>query len=83
VAFASLDYAIIDILKTIALQNFSNFNKVTKELQKFIKKHESQLEGVNFLNTVCDNIEKAFLASYRPRLTVEDAKKKIKKLLQV
>ena len=81
--FYSLDYAIIDILKTIALQNFSNFNKVTKELQKFIKKHESQLEGVNFLNAVCDNIEKAFLASYRPRLTVEDAKKKIKKLLQV
>ncbi len=75
--FSTLNSAVIAALKKIALRNYSNFNKVLKEIHKFIKKYDSQLEGINFLNIVCDNIEKAFFANYSTRLTIDNAKRKV------
>lgn len=77
--FDSLDNMVISILKNIALQNFSNYDKVTKALQKFIQEHRTQFKGINFLNAVCDDIEKAFLINYTSQITVDEAVEKIKR----
>lgn len=81
--FDRLDTAIINVLKNIALQSYSNLEKVLKELKKFIKKYDRQLEGINFLNYICDDIEKAFFANYPTRLTLEEAKIKVDNLLKI
>ena len=77
--FDRLDNTVISILKNIALQNFSNYDKVTKALQKFIQKHRTQFKGINFLNAVCDDIEKAFLINYTNQITVDEAIEKIER----
>lgn len=77
--FSRLDDTIISILKNISLQDFSNFNKVVKALKKFIKKHQAQFEGINFLNTTCDDIEKAFLINYTSQITLDEAIEKIER----
>ncbi|MFH1703029.1 MAG: hypothetical protein ABIB41_06320 [Nitrospirota bacterium] len=81
--FDRLDRAIINVLKSMALQSYSNLGKVLKELKKFIKKYDAQLEGINFLNYICDDIEKAFFANYPTRLTLEEAKRKVDNLLKI
>jgi len=78
--FYTLDSTVIDALKNIALQNYSNFTKVIKRLQKFIKKYHSQFEGMNFLNVVCDDIEKAFFINYTSQITVDEAIDRVWKL---
>ena len=75
----SLDNTIINILKNIALQDFSNKDKVVKELQKFIQKYRAQFKSIDFLNAVCDDIEKAFLINYSSKIKVKEAIEKIKK----
>ena len=77
--FDRLDNTVISILKNIALQNFSNYDKVTKALQKFIQKHRTQFKGINFLNAVCDDIEKAFFINYTNQITVDEAIEKIER----
>ena len=77
--FDTLDNMVISILKNISLQDFSNFNKVVKALKKFIQKHRTQFEGINFLNTVCDDIEKAFLINYTSQITIDEVIVKINK----
>ena len=77
--FDRLDNMVINILKNIALQDFSNFNKVVKALKKFIQKHQAQFEGINFLNTVCDDIEKTFFINYTSKITVNEAIEKIER----
>jgi len=77
--FDRLDNMVISILKNIALQNFSNYDKITKALQKFIQKHRTQFEGINFLNAVCDDIEKAFFINYTNQITVDEAIEKIER----
>lgn len=74
----SLDNMIISILKNIALQDFSNFSEVVNALQKFI--YQVQFKDVNFLNVVCDDIERAFLVNYSSQITVDEAIKKSEKL---
>ncbi|MDI6890680.1 MAG: hypothetical protein QMC83_07060 [Thermodesulfovibrionales bacterium] len=81
--FDRLDSAIINVLKNIALQSYSNLEKVLKELKEFIKKYDTQLEGLNFLDYICDDIEKAFFANYPTRLTLEEAKNKVDNLLKI
>ena len=76
--FDSLDNMVISILKNIALQNFSNRDKVVKALQKFIQKHRAKFEGINFLNAVCDDIKKTFFINYTSQITVDEAIEKIK-----
>ncbi len=75
-----LDSIIIGVLKNIALQSFSNFTKVMKRMQKFIKKYHSRLEGINFLNIASDEIEKTFFINYPGQITVDDAIEKVQKL---
>jgi len=77
--FDTLDNMVISILKNISLQDFSNFNKVVKALKKFIQKHQAQFDGINFLNTVCDDIEKAFFINYTSKITVDEAIEKIER----
>jgi hypothetical protein len=77
--FDRLDNTVISILKNIALQDFSSFNKVVKALKKFIQKYQDQFEGINFLNTVCDDVEKTFLINYTSKITVDEAIEKIKR----
>jgi ribosomal protein L31E len=77
--FDSLDNTVISILKNIALQNFSNKDKVVKALRKFMQKHRAQFEGVNYLNAVCDDIQKTFLINYTSQITVKEAVEKIKR----
>jgi len=77
--FDRLDNTVISILKNIALQDFSSFNKVIKALKKFIQKYQDQFEGINFLNTVCDDVEKTFLINYTSKITVDEAIEKIKR----
>lgn len=79
--FDRLDDTIINILKNIALQKFSNKDKVVKTLQQFLQKHRAQFEGVNlnFLNAVCDDIEKTFLVNYTSQITVDEAIEKIER----
>lgn len=77
--FDSLDNMVISILKNIALQNFSNNNRIVKALQKFKQKYRVQFGDLNFLNAVCDEIEKAFLVNYTSQITVEEALEKIKR----
>jgi hypothetical protein len=77
--FDTLDNMVISILKNISLRDFSNFNKVVKALKKFIQKHQAQFEGINFLNTVCDDIEKTFLINYTSQITVDEAIEKIER----
>lgn len=81
--FDRLDGAIINVLKNMALQSYSNFEKISKELKKFIKKYSRQLENINVLDFVYDDIEKAFFANYRTRLTLEEAKRKVDTLLKI
>ena len=57
--FDRLDSVVISVLRNIALQNFSNFTKVTKKLRKFIRKYQSQFEDITFLNVACDNLNVA------------------------
>jgi len=80
--FSRLDNTIISILKNIALKKFSNKDKVVKALQQFLQKHRVQFEGVNlnFLNAVCDDIEKTFLVNYTSQITVEEAIEKVKRI---
>jgi hypothetical protein len=78
--FDSLDSMVISILKNIALEKFSNRDKVVKALQKFMQKHRAQFEGLNFLNAVCDDIEKAFLINYTSQIIVEEAIEKVKRI---
>ena len=59
--------------------DFSNSNKVIKALRKFMQKHRAQFEGLNFLNAVCDDIEKTFLINYTSQITVDEAIEKIKR----
>lgn len=75
--FFSLSNALFGVLRKIALQSFSNFNKVSRNLHKFIRKYESKFDGVNFLHVMCDNIEKAFYANYHSLLTIDMAKRKV------
>ena len=77
--FDSLDNMVISILKNIALQNFSNSDRIVKALQKFKQKYRVQFGDLNFLNAVCDEIEKAFLVNYTSQITVEEALEKIKR----
>jgi len=79
----TLDNMVISILKKIALQNFSNRDKVVKALQQFLQKHRAQFEGVNlnFLNSVCDDIERTFLINYTSQITVEEAIEKTKRII--
>ncbi len=77
--FDTLDREVINVLKNIALQDYSKFNKVIKELQKFIKKESSRFDNVNFLNVECDNIEKAFFINYKSEITIDEAINKTKK----
>jgi len=79
--FDRLDNTVISILKNIALQDFSNKDKVVKALQKFIQKHRAQFKGIDFLNAVCDDIEKAFLINYTSQITVEEVMEKIKRII--
>jgi hypothetical protein len=78
--FDSLDSMVISILKNIALEKFSNRDKVVKALQKFMQKHRAQFEGLNFINAVCDDIEKTFLINYTSQITVEEAIEKVKRI---
>ena len=80
--FNSLDKEIINVLRNIALQSYSDYEKVLKKLRKFIKTYSSRLERINFLNVVCDDIEKAFFRNYFTQLTVEEAKRKVDKILE-
>ena len=77
--FDSLDNTVINILKNIALRSFSNRDRVVKVLQKFMKKYRVRFGDLNFLNAVCDDIEKTFLINYTSQITVEEAIKKIKR----
>jgi len=77
--FSRLDNTIISIIKNIALQNISNRDRVVKELQKFKQKYRVQFGDLNFLNAVCDDIEKTFLINYTSQITVEEAIEKIKR----
>jgi len=79
--FHRLGGAIIGVLENIALQSFSNFTKVIKGLQRFVKKYHSQFDGINFLNDVCDDIERAFFINYTSQITVDEAIEKIRKTL--
>ncbi len=78
--FDSLDNMVISILKNIALQKFSNSDRVVKALQKFKKKYRVEFGDLNFLNAVCDDIEKTFLVNYTSQITVEEAVEKIKRI---
>lgn len=79
--FSRLDNTIISILKNIALKKFSNKDKVVEALQQFLKKPRAQFEGVNlnFLNAVCDDIERTFLINYTSQITVDEAIEKIER----
>ena len=79
--FSTLDRTVTDVLKNIALQNYSNFTNITKKLRRFIKKYYSHFEGINFLNIVCDNIETAFFVSYTTAITVDEAIDKVQRIL--
>lgn len=79
--FFTLNHALFNVLRKIALQSFSNFNKVLRNLRKFIRKYDSKFEGINFLHFICDDIEKAFFANYHSRLTIEKAKRKVDNFL--
>lgn len=79
--FITLDRTVTDVLKNIALQNYSNFTKITKNLRRFIKKYYSHFEGINFLNIVCDNIETAFFVNYTTAITVDEATDKVQRIL--
>ena len=77
--FDRLDNTVISILKNIALQKFSNSDRVVKALQKFKKKYRVQFGDLNFLNAVCDDIKKTFLINYTSKITVDEAIEKIKR----
>jgi len=77
--FSRLDNTIISIIKNIALKKFSNKDRVVKELQKFKQKYRVQFGDLNFLNAVCDDIEKTFLINYTSQITVEEVLEKLKK----
>jgi len=79
--FDTLDRAVTDVLKNIALQDYSNFAKVTKRLRRFIEKYYSRFEGINFLNIACDEIEKAFFINYRTVTTIDEAIDKVERVL--
>jgi len=80
--FNSLDNTIINILKNIALRKFSNSDRIVKALQKFKQKYRVQFGDLNFLNAVCDEIEKAFLINYTSKITVDEAIEKIKRNIE-
>ena len=75
--FFTLSHAVFGVLRKIALQSFSNFKKVLRNLHKFIRKYDSKFEGINFLHFICDNIEKAFFANHHSHLTFDNAKRKV------
>lgn len=79
----SLDSTIISILKYIALKNYSNFKKVEKQLRKFIRKYQSKYEGINFLYTVYDNIEKTFFINFYRKISVDEAINKVKSTINL
>lgn len=76
--YHTLNRAITNILKYIAIQNYSNFTKVEKQLKDFIEEYQSKYEGINFLYSVYDDIEKTFFVNFYKRISVDESINKVK-----
>ena len=79
--FHTLDRAILNALKNIAMQNLDSYFVVKKTLKGFIRRFGSKFEGVNFLNMVCDDIERAALVNFSVCTDIKNAMEKVVFLL--
>jgi len=79
--FDRLDNSLTDSFRNMALQSFESFLLVIRSLRKFIRKYDSRFQGVNFLNSICDDIERDFFTNYSQKISVDDAKSKVDMLI--
>lgn len=78
--FFRLDSAIIGALKNIARQDYSNYLKVRKKLQKFVNDNK-HYENINYLNYVYNDIEKDFFVNYKRQISIDEAIAQVKGIL--
>jgi predicted NACHT family NTPase len=76
-SFPSLHNIVLNTLSAIALQSDSNYIKVKKAIKHFIKDYSTKIEGVNFLNSYLEDLERSYYLRKSEKLDIDEVVKRL------
>jgi predicted NACHT family NTPase len=76
-SFPSLHSIVANTLAAIALQSDSNYIKVKEAIERFIKDYSTEIEGVNFLNSYLEDLERSYYLRKFQKLDIDEVVKRL------
>lgn len=76
-SFPSLYGMVVNTLAAIALQSDSNYIKVKEAIERFVKEYSTEIEGVNFLNSYLEDLERNYYLRKSEKLDIDEVVKRL------
>jgi predicted NACHT family NTPase len=76
-SFPSLYSVVVNTLTAIALQSESNYAKVKETIEHFVKENFAKIEGVNFLNSYLEDLERSYYLRKSEKLDINEIVKRL------
>ena len=76
-SFPSLHSIVLNTLSAIAIQSDSNYIKVREAIEHFIKDYSTKIEGVNFLNSYLEDLERSYYLRKSEKLDIDEVVKRL------
>jgi hypothetical protein len=67
----------VNTLAAIALQSDSNYIKVKEAIERFIKEYSTEIEGINFLNSYLEDLERSYYLRKFEKLDIDEVVKRL------
>jgi hypothetical protein len=76
-SFPSLYSIVVNTLAAIALQSESNYVKVKEAIEFFVQENSTEIEGVNFLNSYLEDLERSYYLRKSEKLDIDEVVKRL------
>lgn len=76
-SFPSLYSIVVNTLAAVALQSDSNYMKVKEAIERFVKVNSTEIEGINFLNSYLEDLERSYYLRKSEKLGINEVIKRL------